>query len=401
MIDGDAFCKGINTKNRYSDSTDLESLIRPVCYLIRQSFPTSQYLMPISTTSNLGIAPLSELVEMYFTHEATKHHDKVYALLGMCSDDVNKAGLLPDYHLPWDVLLQRLLKHLVSQQISVETHVDRHLAVIRSKARILGEVLIGNRDRSQGDQYEVTIRFRNLPQSSGVVSTFEAKLLIKSSTFLVERSDLVCLLQGSSTCTIVRPCYDYFQVLVLSFQLPPTFLTNDGHIAYKCLSELPCERDMLLVWDREVSANFDGPETGSPNSLEADNAVSTSSRLTCDYEERDYERWMQTNGWMPAQSGPCGERHLNKAMRAWNAALVFEDISEKENWSPELDFDAVEKAVVRYDEAIINCEIGMTEEGSYTWNSIRLHPADMQTRNRRRRTKGSPEYFHQLSKQCS
>jgi hypothetical protein len=37
---------------------------------------------------------------MYHTHEATKRYDKVYALLGMSSDNLKKAGLVPNYGVP-------------------------------------------------------------------------------------------------------------------------------------------------------------------------------------------------------------------------------------------------------------------------------------------------------------
>ena len=77
---------------------------------------------------------------MYHTHKATKRHDKVYALLGMSSDDLSKAGLLPNYGLPWKELLQRLAKFLLYEKVSVETWGDKEMAVIKSKGCVLGKV---------------------------------------------------------------------------------------------------------------------------------------------------------------------------------------------------------------------------------------------------------------------
>ena len=34
---------------------------------------------------------------MYYAHKATRLYDKVYALLGMCLDDLSKAVLEPNY----------------------------------------------------------------------------------------------------------------------------------------------------------------------------------------------------------------------------------------------------------------------------------------------------------------
>lgn len=43
---------------------------------------------------------LGELLNMCQTHKMTLLHDKVFALLGMCSDDLKAANLLPDYSTP-------------------------------------------------------------------------------------------------------------------------------------------------------------------------------------------------------------------------------------------------------------------------------------------------------------
>jgi hypothetical protein len=51
--------------------------------------------------SFLAIRPLGELLDMFYTYEATERHDKVYALLGMSSDTLNAADLLPDYKVLW------------------------------------------------------------------------------------------------------------------------------------------------------------------------------------------------------------------------------------------------------------------------------------------------------------
>jgi hypothetical protein len=119
--------------------------IRPVCSLIKQLLPATRFSTPDSSQTPLQICPLGELVEMFFTHEATKCHDKIYALLGMCSDDLSEAGLSTDYRLPWNVLLQRLIKYLISDQISVETRMDRQIAVIHGKGRFLGEILVSGK----------------------------------------------------------------------------------------------------------------------------------------------------------------------------------------------------------------------------------------------------------------
>jgi hypothetical protein len=44
-----------------------------------------------------AVCSLGELIDMYYTHEATLHSDKVYALLGMSADDFYNTSLAPDY----------------------------------------------------------------------------------------------------------------------------------------------------------------------------------------------------------------------------------------------------------------------------------------------------------------
>lgn len=60
---------------------------------------------------SLRIRALGELIEIYCTREATGRHDKVFALLGMSSDDPVAAGLSPDYGIPWETLLERLVRY--------------------------------------------------------------------------------------------------------------------------------------------------------------------------------------------------------------------------------------------------------------------------------------------------
>lgn len=49
---------------------------------------------------SLKIGTLAELLDMYHGHEARDPLDKVYALLGMCSDTgLSSAGLEPDYNI--------------------------------------------------------------------------------------------------------------------------------------------------------------------------------------------------------------------------------------------------------------------------------------------------------------
>ena len=82
----------------------------------------------------LGISSLSELLDMFHSHEATKPVDKVYALPGMSSD----AGPAPDYQIALEYVIRSLIRLLLCKQVSVEICGDKQMAVIKSKGCVLG-----------------------------------------------------------------------------------------------------------------------------------------------------------------------------------------------------------------------------------------------------------------------
>jgi hypothetical protein len=95
-IDGYAFCLGLNPlKLSYEACPDLQVLIRSVTYLIRGAIFRSEHATSPSSRFSLDIRPLGELIDMYHTHEATELRDKVYALLGMSSNDPSDGWLIP------------------------------------------------------------------------------------------------------------------------------------------------------------------------------------------------------------------------------------------------------------------------------------------------------------------
>ncbi|RYO80284.1 hypothetical protein DL762_007731 [Monosporascus cannonballus] len=136
-MDGYAFCLGLEAY------PGLQNPIRPVAYLMKRSIFRPKYRSDPSGRISLGIRPLSELIEMYHTHEATERRDKVFALLGMSSDApsaVEAAGLSPDYEIPWGNLFKQLVKFFLGRQVSLYTLPNRETAIIESKGCVLGKV---------------------------------------------------------------------------------------------------------------------------------------------------------------------------------------------------------------------------------------------------------------------
>jgi hypothetical protein len=237
-IDGYVFCLGVDSfKNLYNARQDLQGLIHSVIYLIREAIFRPDYLMgglgglslDGSGRSSLDICPLGELMDMYHAHESTKRHDKVYALLGMSSDDLSRVDLLPDYEVPWDKLLQRLAKHLLSKEISVETWCDREIAVIKSKGCILGQVSSVQNEISQGNRQGVYVNFKNTLEQPGGrgIREWSAHWTLQVSAKPIQEGDIICLLWRVSKPTIIRLCTDYFVIIMIAATPPENVQTRE------------------------------------------------------------------------------------------------------------------------------------------------------------------------------
>ena len=258
-IKGYTFCSGLKSLElSYKACPDLQSVIYSVTYLIREAIFRPKYTTSGSSRVSLNIRPLGELIDMYHTHEATKRHDKVYALLGMSSDELGSDGLSiaslePNYKVPWKELLQRLVNFLLCKQTSVATWNDRELAVIKSKGCILGKVSLVDNDATWHDRVNVDISFKNRPSHSERERKWNARWTLQALAKSVKRGDLVCLLQGTSKPTIIRPGNDHFTIITLA--VAPMEEKRMKSVGSKWLDLVRSidifPWDFLLVWDWE------------------------------------------------------------------------------------------------------------------------------------------------------
>lgn len=109
-----------------------------------------------------GLRPLRELLDRYHTHSATKLHVKIYALLGMCSDDLDHTGLRPDYSLPWEELSQRLYKWMFGKSSSTVGH-HSGAETVQCRGLILG--IISSRSASSTeDNFIATVNSSHVPE---------------------------------------------------------------------------------------------------------------------------------------------------------------------------------------------------------------------------------------------
>jgi hypothetical protein len=305
MIDGYVFCLGVDLlKDFYNARPDLQGLIRSVTYLIREAIFRPGYSTGSSGRSSLDICSLSELMDMYHAHEATQRHDKVYALLGMSSDDLSKVGLSPDYDVPWEELLQRLAKFLLSEKISGETWRNREIVMIKSKGCIVGKVTSVQSNMARGNRQGVDVTFMNIPRQPGERRGWSAHWTLQVSAKPLRKGDLICLLQGASKPTIIRLCNDHFSIIMVAASPQEDIQTKSRHVEWPTLShsENIFTRDFLLVWDWK-------------NSLKLQ-------------DQKRYETVMRTNNLVSECSKTESGTHLENATRTWNVALKLGDLEE-------------------------------------------------------------------------
>ncbi|KAK3946509.1 heterokaryon incompatibility protein-domain-containing protein [Pseudoneurospora amorphoporcata] len=207
-VDGSAFCLGLDALNLSNElSADLQARILSVTYLIRGAIFRPKYATNLSDNFSLNIRPLGELIEMYHTREAKDRRDKVYALLGMSSDNPTAAGLFADYKISWKQLFNKLIHFLLSELVSVVgLSDDKENAVIEGKGCILGEVSSVKRNATWEDRQDVAITWRNAPNCIYVKEAWGSYWTLLTTVKSVQKGDIICLLQGASRPTILRPC---------------------------------------------------------------------------------------------------------------------------------------------------------------------------------------------------
>ncbi|KAL8365088.1 hypothetical protein RB595_004080 [Gaeumannomyces hyphopodioides] len=240
-IDGYAFCLGLGVLGPfYKTHPNLQALIPPIAHLIKDAVFRSRHDRDDTSRParfSLNIRPLGELVDMYHTRKATVPLDKVYALLGMSSDDP-AAKIEANYTSSWEDLLRKLVHFSLSNQMSVSTSDGEEVAVIEAKGYVLGEV------SSAGDDVKIT--WKTAPGHSDAKGEPSSPFTFQASAKAIKKGDVVCLLQGASRSTIIRPC-DGFSTIIRIAGPPTDRLPKWSH----SITTFPT--DLLLIWDWDES----------------------------------------------------------------------------------------------------------------------------------------------------
>ncbi|PQE15502.1 hypothetical protein CJF32_00006848 [Rutstroemia sp. NJR-2017a WRK4] len=321
-IDGYAFCMGVKSLGLYHAGTSDLQPLPAVISLIEGAGLRSKHTASSKQRFTLGIRSLAELLDMFHIREASKSHDKVYALLGMSSDELEKGVLEPDYEISWEELFQKLIKFILGEHISLKASGQR--AVIECKGGILGQVTEVTRDDRQ--RVKIVSRSRAWTGSNKVLHwTFEA------SANPIQEHDIICLVYGASKPTIIRLCEDHFSVVVVA--ATPLIESNsfDWPKIHQSMTEF--FRDFLLVWD------WESPPEEMLETL------------------ADFRQNLSSSEVELAQLG--GD--LREAIRVWNDIMILDDLSEYDEADQRLskariDFEAAfEREYPQTPESCVYC----------------------------------------------
>jgi len=237
-IDGYAFFAGLRAlKLPYKDYPGLQPLVMSIAYLSEGAAFRSRCATSQAGRFSLNISHLAQLVDMYHDRQASDNRDKIYALLGMSSDDPGASGLLVDYEMSWAKVFKQLV-HSILGIVPVDTWDKKAVAVIRVKGCALGLVSSVDADIHRNGKQLLKVTWNSLVGSRRQSSYWE----LEASAEPVKTGDVVCLLQGATLPTVIRIHNDYWYIIVIA-------------ASYK--SELPrlpsiSPYDFLLVWDWDL-----------------------------------------------------------------------------------------------------------------------------------------------------
>ncbi|KAI0555554.1 heterokaryon incompatibility protein-domain-containing protein [Xylaria curta] len=257
-IDGHAFCLGLKTLNVVSKDPGMRSRIQSALYLIKGAIFRHRYDFRSGRVS-LGICPLGQLIDMYQNREATDRLDKVYALLGMSSDNYRASGLSIDYKIPWKDLFHHVVESLVGPEATVGVWAEEEVAVIKTQCHIVGHILEVSSSDTWNDEQIITVFLSPHVERKQHTKIFWA---LQITAKLIQRNDIVCVLQGVSGPTIVSLYEDYCAIIAIKIAPKPIGSREDERYLHDLQQNFTSNLFLVWEWEKplggvENSRNYD------------------------------------------------------------------------------------------------------------------------------------------------
>jgi ankyrin repeat protein len=259
---------------------------------------------------------------MYHTHEAFERHDKVYALLGMSTDDAIEAKIVPDYGVEWGKLFQKVVRFVLPGDVALETWADRDMVLVKGKCRVFGRVSQVEMDRAWYRQkvyiaykaYSIeheagSNRSSNSFKATRPTKDWDTCWVLPASVKLIQEGDIVCVLQGQQNPTIMRLRKDHFISVAITVTPIVEVERHSGCVEWQDMLHLkaPPFRDIVLLWSWSTSQDT------LPTQGENENKVSVKTL------DKDSD-----------SSNIASANDLDLAIIAWNVVEVLMDAMEYE-----------------------------------------------------------------------
>ncbi|KAB8232389.1 HET domain-containing protein [Aspergillus alliaceus] len=275
-INGYSFCAGLSNLE-FSEGLIIPGQIRPVTNLMRRSI-----FRPPYTSELHGQFTLGELIDMYHTHEATKQHDKVYAILGLSTDET---ALSANYKLPWSSVFRQLVTYIFPGICDIKI---RGTSVLEGRGCILGLIDSVTHHGIEHERQRVDVFFNNTAHASYYESSWSSRWELQASAKPIEKGDIVWLFSGALKPSIIRLSRDYFNVI--SIGVSPRLDSCEAG-----MSSVPDKNreatspvnlhDISVIWNLEVTPNYPEAASGSelhPGSSAPGGSDSTQTAKRCD-----------------------------------------------------------------------------------------------------------------------
>jgi len=319
-IDGYVFYAGLDKLNLayHTRPNNLQSLIPSITPLIRDAiFRQREGPSQPPGRFSLRIRPLGELVDLYHTRNATDPRDRVFALLGMSSDDFmsSTVELTADYAASWKFAFRKLLQFSLSQEIAVETWDEHNIAVIRGHYCLLGEICAADSRQGSGTA-NITINWEKTHLDPKGDLERQSYVTLQASAKRIHQGDVICLLQGASSPTIIRAYASCAVIITITFPLADDSWSTNAKWSHHIQSIKKFPKNSVFIWDWN--------NTAQP-----------------DLQDQKYESLMG--------SGLGEELHaasLDRAARLWSHGLLLDSIGRPENAA-----SLLREAVEGYDRA--------------------------------------------------
>ena len=235
-----------------------------------ENFPSQ--LHNIATTDNiasvesLNMFSLPELLDSFHAHSATDSRDKIYALLGLATQEPGRVPIRADYRKSWSNLFQEAIIQILGSDAKIHTSDKKEQALISVDGCPLGTIDM----MPQSNTW--FFRSSGFHGIKGQQNIWTGTLLDLDQAKTVMEGDIFCLFKGAHWPSVVRHCGDHFDIIIIAHKPPlRVFLERqmDGrntsreevlwHDFVDIVSDYPRIFNLVWDWDANTSHAKGGP----------------------------------------------------------------------------------------------------------------------------------------------